>query len=138
MHEYLQEMNRKVLSRTYNLSPVISFSPPSAHDLITVGETPFTHSASELAKYVLPKNKELNMVFQFELVDIDSPRTVEHQPFTPRPWKLSEFKEIVNRWQTFGRDDGFWNAFVCKNLPTYFCLLLSSESLSKITTGRAR
>ncbi|KAJ7131246.1 glycoside hydrolase family 13 protein [Mycena epipterygia] len=100
VHEYLQEMNRKVLSQ---------------HDLITVGETPFTHSASELAKYVLPKNKELNMVFEFELVDIDSPRTVEHQPFTPRPWKLSEFKEIVNRWQTFGRDDGFWNAVFIEN-----------------------
>ncbi|KAJ7825863.1 hypothetical protein B0H13DRAFT_2290630 [Mycena leptocephala] len=32
-----------------------------------------------------------------------------------RPWKLSEFKEIVTRWQRFERDAGFWNACV---LPT--------------------
>ncbi|KAJ6522981.1 glycoside hydrolase superfamily [Mycena vulgaris] len=68
-------MNRKVLS---------------LHDLITVGETPFTHSAAELAKYVLPTNKELNM-------------------------KLSEFKETVTRWQRFERDAGFWNAVFIEN-----------------------
>ncbi|KAJ6521024.1 glycoside hydrolase superfamily [Mycena vulgaris] len=60
------------------------------HDLITVGETPFTHSAAELAEYVLPANKEFNMVFQFEL--------------------LSELKDIVTLWQLFERDAGFWNA----------------------------
>ncbi|KAJ7912379.1 glycoside hydrolase family 13 protein [Mycena leptocephala] len=97
VHEYIQEMNLKVLSK---------------HDLITVGETPFTHSAAELAKYVLPANKELNMVFQFELVYLDSPRTAQRTPFIHRPWKLSEFKEIVTRWQRFERDAGFWNACV--------------------------
>ncbi|KAJ6530664.1 glycoside hydrolase family 13 protein, partial [Mycena capillaripes] len=85
------------------------------HDLITVGETPFTHSAAELAKYVLPANKELNMVFQFDLVALDSPRTARSTPFTHRPWKLSEFKEIVTRWQRFERDAGFWNAVYIEN-----------------------
>ncbi|KAJ6521839.1 glycoside hydrolase superfamily [Mycena vulgaris] len=65
------------------------------HDLITVGETPFTHSAAELAEYVLPANKEFNMVFQFEL--------------------LSELKDIVTLWQLFERDAGFWNAVLIKN-----------------------
>ncbi|KAJ7453346.1 glycoside hydrolase family 13 protein [Mycena galericulata] len=100
VHEYLQEMNRKVLSQ---------------HDLITVGETPFTYSASELAKYVLPKNKELNMVFHFELADLDTPRTGQRCPFIFRPWKLSELKEIVTRWQRFKRDEGFWNAVFIEN-----------------------
>ncbi|KAJ7486702.1 glycoside hydrolase family 13 protein [Mycena latifolia] len=100
VHEYLQEMNRTVLSR---------------HDLITVGETPFTHSAEELAKYVLPGNKELQMVFQFELVDLDSPSTEARTPFTHRPWKLSEFKEIVTRWQCLERPGGFWNAVFIEN-----------------------
>ncbi|KAJ7910140.1 glycoside hydrolase family 13 protein [Mycena leptocephala] len=100
VHEYIQEMNLKVLSK---------------HDLITVGETPFTHSAAELAKYVLPANKELNMVFQFELIDLDSPRTAQRTPFIHRPWKLSEFKEIVTRWQRFERDAGFWNAVFIEN-----------------------
>ncbi|KAG9310482.1 hypothetical protein JVU11DRAFT_9626 [Chiua virens] len=43
------------------------------HDLITVGEMPFTHDAFALMEYVLPKNKELDMVFNFDLMDLDSP-----------------------------------------------------------------
>ena len=39
---------------------------------MTVGETPLTHRAEDIAAYVLPQNKELNMVFQFEVVDMDS------------------------------------------------------------------
>ena len=81
------------------------------HDLITVGETPFTNEASELAAYVLPANKELQMVFQFEIMDLDSPK--EGQDFEPlnfKPWRLSELKGIVGRWQRYKRDEGFWNA----------------------------
>ncbi|KAJ7181228.1 glycoside hydrolase family 13 protein [Mycena filopes] len=100
VHEYIQEMNLKVLSQ---------------HDLITVGETPFTHSAAELAKYVLPANKELNMVFHFELADLDSQSLPKHLPFVYRPWKVSEFKEVVTRWQQFERDAGFWNAIFIEN-----------------------
>ena len=62
-----------------------------------------------LARYVLPKNRELNMVFQFELMDIDSSGKTRSDPLVPRDWKLTEFKEVVNRWQTFLREDGFWN-----------------------------
>ncbi|KAF8164265.1 glycoside hydrolase family 13 protein [Mycena galopus ATCC 62051] len=100
VHEYIREMNNKVLSQS---------------DLITVGETPFTHSAAELAKYVLAKHKELNMVFQFQLSELDSPRGTRHLPMVHRPWKLSELKEIVTRWQKFERDQGFWNAVFMEN-----------------------
>ena len=65
-----------------------------------------------LAKYVLPKNHELNMVFQFELMDIDSAGLTRVNPLDPRQWKLREFKEVVTRWQTFLREDGFWNTCV--------------------------
>ena len=82
------------------------------HDLITVGETPFTHEASQLAAYVLPKNEELNMVFQFELMDIDSPKEGDPVPLIHKDWKLSELKDTVGRWQIFERDQGFWNAYV--------------------------
>ncbi|KAF7345695.1 Glycoside hydrolase family 13 protein [Mycena venus] len=100
VHEFLKEMFSKVLSQ---------------YDLITVGETPLTHSVAELARYVLPANKELNMIFHFELVDLDSPRTTQPTPFIHRPWKLSELTEIVNRWQTFKREEGFWNAVFIEN-----------------------
>ncbi|KAJ7237909.1 glycoside hydrolase family 13 protein [Mycena haematopus] len=100
VHEYLREMFKSVLS---------------GHDLITVGEAPFTYSPTEIARYVLPANKELDMVFHFELVALDSPRTTQRQPLIHRPWKLSEFTQIVNRWQTFKREEGFWNAVYIEN-----------------------
>ncbi|KIK92345.1 glycoside hydrolase family 13 protein [Paxillus rubicundulus Ve08.2h10] len=97
VHEYIKEMHTEVLSH---------------HDLITVGETPFTHDASELAAYVLPQNKELNMVFHFELMDLDSP---DYSPLVKKAWKLAELKDVVRRWQRYKRDEGFWNAVFIEN-----------------------
>ncbi|KAG1808768.1 glycoside hydrolase family 13 protein [Suillus variegatus] len=97
VHKYIKQMHAEVLSH---------------HDLITVGETPFTHEASELAAYVLPQNRELNMVFHFELMDIDSP---SESPLLRKPWTLGELKAIIGRWQRFMRDDGFWNAVFLEN-----------------------
>lgn len=51
------------------------------------------------------------MVFQFEAMDLD--HRVEGQdcvPLAHKQWNLAELKEIVTRWQTFKRDEGFWNA----------------------------
>lgn len=79
------------------------------HDLITVGEAPFTHDAAQLAAYVLPANKELNMVFQFEIMDIDAP---DGLPLVHKEWKVTEFKEIIRRWQGYKKDEGFWNRSV--------------------------
>ncbi|THH10431.1 hypothetical protein EW145_g1337 [Phellinidium pouzarii] len=95
VHEYLKEMNREVLSKYDRL--------------ITVGEAPFTHDMKALSQYVLPDNHELNMVFQFELMDIDSSGQTRDNPLVPRKWKLTEFKEVINRWQIFLREEGFWN-----------------------------
>lgn len=81
------------------------------YDIMTVGETPFTHDASELAAYVLPANKELNMVFHFELMDIDSPMEgPQRVPLIKKEWKLEGLREIIVRWQLYKRDEGFWNA----------------------------
>ena len=53
VHEFLQEMNREVLSR---------------YDLITVGETPGV-TTEEAKKYANLDGSELKMVFQFEHMD---------------------------------------------------------------------
>lgn len=76
---------------------------------MTVGEAPLSHSASDLAKYVLPENHELNMVFQFELMDIDAADPDE--PLTWKKWTLPDLEHIVAKWQIFDRDQGFWNAY---------------------------
>ncbi|KXN81390.1 Oligo-1,6-glucosidase [Leucoagaricus sp. SymC.cos] len=100
-HEFIKEMNQKVLSK---------------YDIMTVGETPFTHDATQLAAYVLPANKELNTVFQFELMDIDSPlEGSDRVPLIKKEWKLAELREIIVRWQLYKRDEGFWNAIFIEN-----------------------
>ncbi|KAF9035355.1 glycoside hydrolase family 13 protein [Hymenopellis radicata] len=100
VHDYIAEMRENVLSH---------------YDLMTVGETPFTHSTEELARYVLPKNNELNMVFQFELMHLDQPDHVDASPLEHHDWKVAELRDIVSRWQVFKRDEGFWNAIFIEN-----------------------
>jgi oligo-1,6-glucosidase len=71
-------------------------------------KTPFTYDASELAAYVLPANKELNMVFQFEIMDLDSPmegQDIEALKFKER--RLSDLKDIIGRWQLYKQDEDF-------------------------------
>ena len=50
-------------------------------------------------------------------MDLDAPHSEgserevpKHEPMTYQPWKLSEMKTVVNRWQTCKRDEGYWNA----------------------------
>lgn len=52
------------------------------------------------------------MVFQFELMDLDAPSGADHSPLVHTDWKLSDFKEIIRRWQKFEREKGFWNTCV--------------------------
>ena len=65
VHEFLREMNQTVLSK---------------HNLISVGETPSV-TVDEAEKYASLDNKELNMVFQFEHMDLG-------RQFKPRPRTL--------------------------------------------------
>ena len=113
VHEYIKEMNQKVLSRKFpSTSPIASRTHRTStdYDAFTVGEAPFSHSADDLAKYVLPQNRELKTIFHFELMDIDSSDSLE--PMIPKPWKLSDLKNVVEKWQTFKREEGFWNTSV--------------------------
>ncbi|TKA43122.1 hypothetical protein B0A54_06070 [Friedmanniomyces endolithicus] len=92
VHEFLQEMNREVLSMYPNL--------------ITVGETPFTHHDFDvLVPYVLPENKELQTIFQFEQQEVDG-----YPQLVPKDYQLSEFKEITSRWQVEMQKRGGWNS----------------------------
>lgn len=94
VHEYLQEMNREVLSR---------------YDIMTVGETPGVDT--ETAKlYVNEDRKELNMLFQFELMDIDS----GNGKWDIRPWKLTNFKNIMYKWYEALKEQG-WNSLFLNN-----------------------
>ncbi len=64
-----------------------------------------------LTLYVLPDRKELNMVFHFELMELDTPKTVKDwSPLMAPAMETVELKDIISRWQVFKSEDGFWNA----------------------------
>ncbi|KAG7090475.1 hypothetical protein E1B28_009589 [Marasmius oreades] len=110
IHEFLGEMNEKVLSK---------------YDTITVGETPFTYDTDKLVEYVLPHNHELQMVFPFELMEIDGEKPdpslrpgevqADQVALIHKDWKLSEFKRVVQRWQLLKMKEGYWNASYIEN-----------------------
>lgn len=95
VHEYLQEMNRKVLSR---------------YDIMTVGET-VNVTPEDGALYVGEDRNELNMVFHFELMQVDSGPGGK---WDIRPWRLSEIKQIISKWQTLLHNKG-WNSNYLNN-----------------------
>ena len=80
VHEFLQEMNREVLSR---------------YDIMTVGETSGV-TIEEAQKYAGEAGKELNMVFQFEHVDNGSG---DYGKWTTEKYDFKEFKRIMIKWQ---------------------------------------
>ena len=80
VHEFLQEMNREVLSR---------------YDIMTVGETSGV-TIEEAQKYAGEAGKELNMVFQFEHVDNGSGA---YGKWTTEKYDFKEFKRIMIKWQ---------------------------------------
>ena len=90
VHEYLQEMNRKVLSR---------------YDLLTVGECAGV-TLEEAKKYANSAGTELNMVFQFEHMDLDSGDCLK---WNKKKIPLTSLKEIMNKWQT-GLYECGWNS----------------------------
>ncbi|MBE9915284.1 alpha-glucosidase [Paenibacillus donghaensis] len=95
IHEFLQEMNREVMSK---------------YDVMTVGETPGV-SPDEASFFVSEDRGELNMVFQFELMDIDSGPGAKWNVI---PWKLAGFKQIMSKWQYELEGKG-WNSLFLNN-----------------------
>jgi len=95
VHEYLQEMNREVLSK---------------YDIMTVGEAPGVDP--ETAKpYVNEDRNELNMLFQFELMGIDAGRGGK---FDVQPWKLTTLKKIMYKWYEGLKEKG-WDSLYLNN-----------------------
>lgn len=95
VHEFLQEMNREVLSK---------------YDVMTVGET-CDVTPEDAILFAGSDRGELNMVFQFELMGIDSGPTGK---WDVKPWKLTEFKRIMSKWQTALQGKA-WNSIYLNN-----------------------
>lgn len=96
VHEYLQEMRQKALNNA---------------DTITVGECSGV-TLEEAKKYARSDEKELNMVFQFEHMDVDSDEKAGK--WTTRKMDLRDLKKILTRWQK-GLQDIAWNSLYWEN-----------------------
>ncbi|KAF2197398.1 alpha-glucosidase-like protein maltase [Delitschia confertaspora ATCC 74209] len=99
LHEFLQEIHREVLSK---------------YDVMTVGETPFVRDEEEIIKVVGAERRELNMIFAFDLVDIDNVPG-DFKFASVHPWNAVDLKNIINRLQRLMLERDGWNSVFCEN-----------------------
>ncbi|MBM7662739.1 oligo-1,6-glucosidase [Bacillus mesophilus] len=95
IHEFLHEMNKEVLSK---------------YDVLTVGEMPGA-KVEDAQLYTGDDREELNMVFTFEHVDLDSG---PNGKWDLKPLNLVDLKENVTKWQK-GLHEAGWNSLYLNN-----------------------
>lgn len=84
VHEFLREMNRHVMSK---------------HKMITVGETPNV-TPMDAKRYADLHNQELNMVFQFEHMNLDANPNPALGKWNDQKPKLADLRANLTKWQT--------------------------------------
>lgn len=97
MHEFLREMNETVLDK---------------YDAMTVGELPHTPDPKQVLEYVGLSDRQLNMVFQFDIVDVGQGLSYKYQF---KEWKLPLLKGIITKWQQFIDGTDGWTTAFCEN-----------------------
>ena len=95
VHEFLKEMNQKVLSN---------------YDIVTIGEGPGVN-LEHGPRYVSEEEKELNMVFHFDHLTIDFGPEGKYDPV---PYDFIRFKSIFSQWDAALANDG-WNSIFLGN-----------------------
>lgn len=98
MHEFLSEMNAIL----------------SEYGAITVGELPNTPSLEKVLKYVSAEAKQLDMVFQFDIVDLGH-GTAHHYSAKPRSFTLPDMKAAMASTQTLIRGNDAWTTVFLEN-----------------------
>lgn len=95
IHEFLREMRKNVLSH---------------YDLLTVGEAG-NISVDEAIRFAGIDGEELNMIFQFEHVELVPGKVGK---WTDEKPTLSALRKSLNRWQT-GLEGKAWNSLYLSN-----------------------
>lgn len=96
VHQWLKEMRTEVFDQY--------------KDLVYIGECGGTNDLTDVKNYILPSRRELDLIFQFELMEVDSGPL---GAFSGRNWQLSELKALTKKWQTILRPA--WNTFHLEN-----------------------
>eukprot|EP01105_Mastigella_eilhardi_P010441 TRINITY_DN2431_c0_g1_i2.p1 TRINITY_DN2431_c0_g1~~TRINITY_DN2431_c0_g1_i2.p1 ORF type:complete len:499 (-),score=128.89 TRINITY_DN2431_c0_g1_i2:61-1557(-) len=98
--EFLAEMKRSVLDR---------------YDVMTVGETPMV-TPLDAVGIAGEEDGSLNMVFQFEHVDLDRTRDyTKFQPGAPPRWSLPALKSVMGRWQKELHNKAWNSLYLCNH-----------------------
>jgi len=95
IHEFLTEMNDASFGQ---------------YDLLTVGEMPGA-TTEDAILYTDPERKEVNMVFTFEHMDLDSGPGGK---WDVQPFNLQKLKENFTKWQVALHEKG-WNSLYWNN-----------------------
>ncbi|KAK9243912.1 maltase [Lipomyces tetrasporus] len=96
IHEFLTEINDI-------LAP---------YDVFTVGELPCTPKQSEVMEYISARAKQLNMVFNFDTVDLG---TTPGDRFRLKPYGNVDFKRELLKWQSAIADSDAWTTVFLEN-----------------------
>ncbi|OQE40972.1 hypothetical protein PENCOP_c005G04881 [Penicillium coprophilum] len=96
LHDYLQEIGGIL----------------KEYDAFSVGEMPEVSDVQEILKAVGYDRGELNMIFHFEIVQLDHGAEGK---FTSGQWKMQDLKAIVSKWQTSMHENNGWNALYLEN-----------------------
>ena len=96
VHEFLHEMNMKVLSD---------------FDVMTVGETPHTNS-DEAILFTKADREELDMVFHFDHMHLDYD---ENGKYSRNRVPLVELKRVMTEWQDKMYENDGWNSLYWSN-----------------------
>jgi len=103
IHEYIKEMNSNVLS---------NYTTYDGQAIVTVGELSMISDPEGVLPYVSAREKELDMVFQFDITHLGQGAPGGNSKYDFTVWKLPEMKRIVEKWQTFiDGTDGWTTVF---------------------------
>jgi len=97
LFEYLQGMKRTVLSK---------------YDTVTVGEMPGLDSEEQRLEIVRAEEGALNMIFTFEMIELD----IDHSKgrFSFKPWTAHDLRNVVERSYRMITQNG-WHTLFCEN-----------------------
>ncbi|KAH8433360.1 alpha-glucosidase [Aspergillus melleus] len=100
IHEFIREMHDDVL-QPYG-------------DVVTIGELANTPNPRDVLDYVKASAKELSMVFHLDIGHIGMGGSLEDK-YIFHPWKLTQMKAIVSKWQSFIVGTDGWTTVFCEN-----------------------
>ncbi|MBP9147181.1 MAG: alpha-glucosidase [Rhodoferax sp.] len=121
LNEFLTEMRREVLDH---------------YDTITVGEAPLA-SVQQGREITHPETGSLNMLFQFEHMDLDSVGGHVNGKWARKPLDWRDMSACMARWQTALQDDGWNSLYLCNHDQPRSVSRFGDDGVLRVTAAKA-